>query len=295
MNYALDALWWKLTQQNVRDLASVLTAPPLWHTGCELPVSSLLGDTGFRYLLALDKNPQPLLDYLAREGRHKFRLGFYAEHLLAFWFCHAPHWQFLAHNVALTENKQTIGAIDFIVQSTNTPQPKIYHIELTCKYYFSTQTHAENPRFIGLNPSDNLDKKIKKLSQQLKLTTHPVFQKLPESQWQPVQSVSIVRGNVFTPTGLVPTDGILNPYAWTGKTIAQQHLAHEEWRDKRFYPVPSLHLLAPVKVAPQATMDFETLQQLQTPQIVAQVDKRYDGFYHEQERFIIRMPTSFED
>ena len=295
MNYALDALWWKLTQQNVRDLASVLTAPPLWHTGCELPVASLLGDTGFRCLLVLDQNPQPLLNYLAQEGGHKFRLGFYAERLLAFWFCHAPHWQLLAHNVPLTENKQTIGAIDFLVQNKNTPQAEIYHIELTCKYYFSTETQAKNPTFIGLNPSDSLNKKTKKLAQQLNLTSHPAFQKLPESQWQPAQSVSIVRGNAFTPSGLISTEeNTLNPHAWTGRTIEQQHMP-KEWHTKRFYPVSSLNLLAPVKVTPQQTIDFDTLQQGQTPQIIAQVDKRYDGLYHEQERFIICAPTLFED
>ncbi len=59
MNYALDALWWRLTDPNVRDLAAILTAPPLWHSGCELPLRELLGETGFRYLLALDSNPRP--------------------------------------------------------------------------------------------------------------------------------------------------------------------------------------------------------------------------------------------
>ena len=62
MNYALDALWWKLTSQPVRDLASLLTAPPLWQSGCELSVRELLGEHGFRYLLALDTDPTPLTD-----------------------------------------------------------------------------------------------------------------------------------------------------------------------------------------------------------------------------------------
>ena len=47
MNYALDALWWRLTDPDVRALASLLTAPPLWHSGCELPVRELLGEHGF--------------------------------------------------------------------------------------------------------------------------------------------------------------------------------------------------------------------------------------------------------
>ena len=46
MNYALDALWWKLTSQPVRALASLLTAPPLWQSGYELSVRELLVNTG---------------------------------------------------------------------------------------------------------------------------------------------------------------------------------------------------------------------------------------------------------
>ena len=91
MNYALDALWWKLATPSVRDLATLLTAPPLWQSGCELSVRELLGERGFRYLLDLDGNPAPLNDYLAEHAPFGNRLGIYAERLLAFWFAHAPH------------------------------------------------------------------------------------------------------------------------------------------------------------------------------------------------------------
>ncbi len=46
MNYALDALWWKLQTSAVRDLAVLLTAPPPWLSGAELPVRTLLGEGG---------------------------------------------------------------------------------------------------------------------------------------------------------------------------------------------------------------------------------------------------------
>ena len=57
MNYALDAIWWRLRHPAVRDLAALLTAPPLWHSGCELPIPRLLGSQGFRFLLSLDDAP----------------------------------------------------------------------------------------------------------------------------------------------------------------------------------------------------------------------------------------------
>ena len=61
MNYALNALWWRLQTPQVRDLATLLTAPAPWHTSCELPVTKLLGNEGFRFLLNLDTHPQNLL------------------------------------------------------------------------------------------------------------------------------------------------------------------------------------------------------------------------------------------
>ena len=68
MNYTLDALWWKLATPSVRDLAALLTAPPLWQSGCELSVRELLGERGFHYLLDLDGNPAPLDNYLAEHA-----------------------------------------------------------------------------------------------------------------------------------------------------------------------------------------------------------------------------------
>ena len=89
MNYAQDALWWKLESAWVRDLAGLLTAPALWRTGQELPVAELLGDRGFRLLLDWDGQPAP-------EGLAHERLGHYAENLLAYWLQHAPHSRLLA-------------------------------------------------------------------------------------------------------------------------------------------------------------------------------------------------------
>ena len=85
MNYALDALWWRLADPHVRALAALLTAPAPWHSGCEMPVRTLLGAHGFRFLLALNDDPAPLAAHLAVEAPHAGRLGRYAESLLAFW------------------------------------------------------------------------------------------------------------------------------------------------------------------------------------------------------------------
>ena len=133
MNYALDALWWKLTNPSVCALATLLTAPPLWQSGCELSVRALLGEYGFRYLLDLDGNPSPLDDYLAEHAPFGNRLGIYAERLLVFWFAHAPHTELHAYNLPVFSDDLTQGAADFIASINGKP----YHIELTCKYYGS--------------------------------------------------------------------------------------------------------------------------------------------------------------
>ena len=75
MNYALDAIWWRLRHPAVRDLATLLTAPPLWHSGCELPIPRLLGNQGFRFLLSLDSQPDPLQQWLEQEAPFGHRLA----------------------------------------------------------------------------------------------------------------------------------------------------------------------------------------------------------------------------
>ena len=165
MNYALDALWWKLTSQPVRDLASLLTAPPLWQSGCELSVRELLGEHGFRYLLALEANPAPLKEHLAQRAPFCHRLGIYAEELLAFWFANAPHAKLHAYNLPIFSDGQTFGAADFVVSLNQQP----YHIELACKYYGGDQVQNLH----GLNPKDTLTDKAAKLVQQSQLLHTP--------------------------------------------------------------------------------------------------------------------------
>ena len=166
MNYALDAIWWRLSHPAVRDLAALLTAPPLWHSGCELPIPRLLGSQGFRFLLSLDDAPASLTQWLEQEAPFGHRLGRYAESLLAFWLAHAPHCQLIARNHPVrSESGQTLGAADFLCLIDSAP----YHLELTCKYYGGT-TPAN---FQGLNPADTLLGKAAKLQQQCRLFHTP--------------------------------------------------------------------------------------------------------------------------
>ena len=146
MNFALDAIWWRLSNPHIRALASVLVAPALWRTGRELSVRELLGERGFRYLLDLDDNKS----FRLPENVGNPLLGKYAENLLAFWLANAPHSRLLGRNVQLFNLKnQLVGELDFVAQLNG----RIYHIELACKYFGAYDGQPENMVYPEKNTS----------------------------------------------------------------------------------------------------------------------------------------------
>lgn len=278
MNYALDALWWRLTDPHVRALASLLTAPALWQHPQALPIPVLLGKQGFRYLLALDEQPAVLHQALASTFPHQHRLGAYAEDLFKFWLSHAPHCRLLAHNVPLRdEHQQTLGALDFLVQI----EQQLYHVELCCKYYGGDE-------MVGLNRQDSLSKKVAKLNQQLALIQHPVAQTyLREQGMMPssVKSVAVIRGMAFvSPTMLLPAP--LHPYAWQGLYV-------QDWADYpldaqgHYHVLHKMDYLAPARVDETQLHDAKQVATLENG-MVAVLERRPDGFWHEIQRIMFQ-------
>ena len=283
MNYALDALWWRLTDPDVRALASLLTAPPLWHSGRELPVRELLGEQGFRFLLALDQQPGQLQAALAVEAPFHQRLGYYAESLLAFWFVHAPHSRLLARNIRWQNLNGGQGELDFAVVLNGRP----YHVELTCKYYGDAD--ADPAQMAGLNPRDKLIDKAAKLQRQLAGLSY-----LPEpTPWQAagfepnqVQSVSIVRGMGFAAAGRVFRQAPLNLYGWHGLYMAPQTEAASADPQRLYYLLPRMALLAPARVCEEACL--KKIEPDAEPGLWAGLERRPDGYWHEIERWMKR-------
>jgi uncharacterized protein len=281
MNYASDALWWRLKKTIVRDLASLLTAPPPWISSVELPVSILLGDDGFRFLLSLDEKPDDLYLFLKKHGAYHTHLGVYAERLLHYWFLHAPHSRLIAHNLPVQNNQRTIGAFDFIVQLNN----QIYHLELACKYYASQSDKTES--FIGLNKADRLIDKMHKIRQQLALSTQPAAESvlkdlIPESSQ--LQHASIIRGMLFTPSASQHFQLLVNPLCWQGRHI-------ENWAEfksqthNRFYVLDYLSFISPVRVSSNAIVNFNQIKQIRQG-MIALVQQRNDGYWYEVERIM---------
>ncbi|MGF6147307.1 Domain of uncharacterised function (DUF1853) [Kingella potus] len=282
MNYALDALWWRLADPRVRDLAAVLTAPAPWRSGCEIPVRTLLGAHGFRYLLALDDNPAPLAAHLADETPHGGRLGRYAESLLAFWLEHAPHSRLIARNVLVADGADTLGEMDFTAEIDG----RLYHIELACKYYGAADGSPE--RLAGLNPCDRLRDKAAKLQKQLARAQDGAGrQALAAAGAAGVpQSGSVLRGILFAAQGTV-WQPPLNPTGWHG-------LYFDEWPSEtpfsdglRYACLPRLSYLAPARLPEAQTREWAQIR-MQEHGLFAALERRPDGFWHETGRMMKR-------
>ena len=279
MNYALDALWWRLRRPAVRQLAALLTAPPLWHSGCELPVRELLGDKGFRLLLDWDDKGINGLP----EAHPDERLGQYAERLLVFWLSHAPHSRLLAHNLPVYDpNGQTAGALDFIAQLNGVT----YHIELCCKYFGATDGTPE--KMAGFNPADTLSHKSAKLLKQLDLShSTAAVQALAAAGIAPdsLRRVSLVRGMGFSADGSLPETAPYTANAWTGRLLTR---LPEVAEGCRWYALKRQEYLAPVRVQ---TADL-LLPDADTPNgLYAETALRDDGYWHETARVMLRDGT----
>ncbi|MBP6115717.1 MAG: DUF1853 family protein [Neisseriaceae bacterium] len=286
MNFAQDALWWRLTDGAVRDLASLLAAPPLWHSGVELPRRALIGETGFRFLLGLNDAPAPLHDYLAQVAPYGHRLGFYAESLLAFWFSHAPHFALVGQNLALYDDpvsrRQTLGSVDFLVRLEGEP----LHLELTCKYYGNPEATLDG--FVGLNQQDKMANKISKLQQQLAWSGHAAFAPITAAVWPEapsVRSASIVRGVGFTPEGtLLSAPAPINRYGWAGHYLRDWAELPEALQGARWVLLTNMQRLSPARVAAAEAQPFSALADGVKEGVVAFLHQRIDGHWHETSR-----------
>lgn len=277
MNYAADALWWRLRHPAIRALASLLTAPPLWHSGSELPVRELLGTQGFRLLLEWDGDPSVHSRLNAEAGE---RLGRYAERLLAFWLQHAPHCRLLAQEWPVhASDGRRLGALDFVALINGRP----CHIELCVKYYGGSRAET----LCGLNPQDRFADKAGKLSAQLALSRHPAAQAALAATGipLPLHSVSVVRGMGFAPEhSSVWQQPPLNPLGWHGQQ-ANRSLLVQLPENTRCAVLPRHALLAPARLPETETVAAGSIGR--APAMIALLETRPDGYWHETQRLML--------
>jgi len=104
-----------------------------------------------------DKSPQHIQGYLSEKPR--FRLGYYFEDLIAYWLTINPRYEILYKNLTISENKITLGEIDFIIRDLI--EKKTIHLEVAVKFYLRTD-HNNKSYWFGPNLRDRLDLKLEK-------------------------------------------------------------------------------------------------------------------------------------
>lgn len=154
----------------VRDLAWVMASPGLIKS--PMDDDRLVTDAWCQQtyveseaaLMALDKDPQPLLNYLSNLKSH--RLGFYFEALLAFWFEHilVPHT--FQKNVPVFQKlknagQRTLGEFDFLFSQNH--QPLLQHWEVTVKFYLYHENAMGDVQWIGPAGKDRFDIKLRRI------------------------------------------------------------------------------------------------------------------------------------
>ena len=91
------------------------------------------------------------------------RLGHLAEKIVAQLINASTNYQVLYENIQVTEDKKTIGEIDFIIENIITKQ--LTHVELAYKFYLFDPNISSKPvnNWIGPNRNDSLKEKLEKI------------------------------------------------------------------------------------------------------------------------------------
>ena len=158
----------------MNDLAWLIRSPSLFSPSEKVPcVSSPEYSQWFQscseWLLHPEFDVNDLWSFVNTRRRHK--LGLYAEDLMRYFLLKSPHFELLAHDLQIFENKESVGAVDFIVR---TPDGTVEHWEMAMKYFLQYTPSAEWTAFIGPDGNDTLQRKMgKMLDRQLQLCKRP--------------------------------------------------------------------------------------------------------------------------
>ncbi len=93
------------------------------------------------------------------EERRSHRVGRYFESLVLFWLEQVRKVEIIASNQQVRDGNRTLGEIDFIFRDEDSV---FNHWETAVKFFLHCPDHAPS-HYPGPNPTDNFEKKIKKL------------------------------------------------------------------------------------------------------------------------------------
>lgn len=149
-----------------------------------------------KHLIELDKNPKPLIDFLANKNTH--RLGHYFEHLVFYWLTTSSRYKLIENNIPVrTEKGISKGEVDLIVYDKKEGLHE--HWELAVKFFLANQNANQEPIYIGPNANDFLHLKLRKLQNyQCKILETPEGKRILKRLNIPaVQTKLFIKGILF--------------------------------------------------------------------------------------------------
>lgn len=191
----------------VRDLAWVMQSPSL--IASIDSASNLAGriklvtddycamifDKHLGWLQQLDRNPQPLMDFLSR--RKASKLGYYFEDLVAFWLSQKIASDFYESHIKISSGNRDIGELDFLFRA----EQEVHHWEAAVKFYLYTQNQQGTVTWYGPDTRDTFSRKLgRMLEHQLRLSDRPEVREILLSRGiNDVSPRMFIKGYLFYP------------------------------------------------------------------------------------------------
>jgi hypothetical protein len=253
----------------VRDLAWVMASPSLLADSIQVVSNDAcqeIYNNNIDWLVKLDEQPELLLAALEQQKSH--RLGYYFEHLVAFWLQQRIADENFASHVRVYEEKRTLGEFDFLFKTKRSDS--LIHWETAVKFYLHYQAEDGKVWWYGPNAQDRLDIKLDRVfNHQLKLSASPQGRALlQEKGFENVQSQTFFKGYLFYPVSSdwrhpQPLPDNIAPHHLTGwwTRINTLELPDHEESD-RWVVLPRLEWLAPRRIRQEQDSNLMDTQQL---------------------------------
>lgn len=146
--------------QVVSDLAYILQAPLIYQ---DIDLCQYWSTDWQHQLVALDQNPEPLIESLAKCKSHF--LGSYFESLFSFALKHLSKLEIIFEHKQLISAQRTLGEVDALVRDHDN---QVHMLEIAIKYYLAS--NQEEGHWVGPNKNDSFIKKYERAkTHQLKL------------------------------------------------------------------------------------------------------------------------------
>jgi len=253
----------------VRDLAWAMASPSLLAESSDIVTDDAcqtIYNTNYDWLAELDAHPEFLIATLEQHKSH--RLGYYFEHLVAFWLTERIANECFASHVRVFEEKRTIGEFDFLFKAS--PGDTLVHWETAVKFYLRYQAEDEMIWWYGPNAQDRLDIKLNRVfNHQLKLGESPQGKALlQEKGFENVRPQTFFKGYLFYPVTSdwrhpEPLPDYISPghlKGWWTRVNELDLPDHEV--DHRWMVLPRLEWLAPKAIHQEQNSLLMDTQQL---------------------------------